>query len=242
MKKPIIVYYTPFTTVEKQPLGHMLFPKPKPLHKEMRYNKVSGQSAWLLCNGYRETYANTFVFEHPVDVDVEFMDNQVIGKNADWVSYRPPSFENSISFDLDYGIIMFCEEDLEFIALPPIFQKSNLPQFGFQSSGGFNIGRWFRSMHPTYFLWEGINKFKCDEGEPWMYFKFYTDRPVIFQPFYMTQKLFDITSTCANHSKWYPLISLQERYENFKNSRLRNTVLNEIKANLLTEDENEIKD
>lgn len=236
MKKPIIVYYTPLTTVEKQPFGHMMFPKPKPLHKEMRLNKIKGESAYLMCNGYRETFTNTFVFEHPVEINIEFNENQVTGKNVDWVSFRPPSFENSISFDLDYGIIMFCEEDLEFIALPPIFHKSNLPQFGFQSAGGFNIGRWFRPMHPTYFLWDGVNKFKCEKGEPWIYFKFYTEREIIFKPFFMNQTLFDISNTCANHSKWYPINTLTQRYENFKNSQLKGRVLKEIKTNLLEED------
>jgi hypothetical protein len=236
MKKPMIVYYTPFTTVEKQALGHMLFPKPKPLHKEMKHNKVKGQSAWLLCNAFRETFSNTFVFEHPITVEADFKNDEVIGKNVDWIVYRPSSFENSISFDLDYGVIMFCEEDLEFIGLPPIFQKSNLPNYGFLASGGFNIGKWFRSVHPAYFLWEGVKTFKCEEGEPWMYFKFETDREIIFKPFYMNQTLFDIASTCGNHSKWYPLNSLQQRYDNFKNSRLRSKVLKEIKANLLEED------
>jgi len=236
MKKPITVYYSPYTTVERQGLGHLVYPKPKPLQKEMRLNKVKGESAWLICNAFRESFSNTFVFNHPVDIDVKFDENKVRGKNADWIRHRPPSFENSICFDLDYGWLLFCEEDLEFMALPPIFQKNELPKYGMQSAGGYNIARWFRPLHPTYFLWEGVDEYKCFKDEPWMYFKFFTERPVVFQPFYLTDRLLDIASMVSSHPKNSPMLSLAERYEIFKQSRLRSVILKDIKANLLEED------
>lgn len=236
MKKPIIVYYSPYTTIERQALGHLIYPKPIPLQKELRLNKVQGESAWLVCNAFRESFANTYIFNHPVDIDVIFNEKTVEGKNADWIRYRPPSFENSISFDLDYGWLFFAEENLEFIALPPIFQKNLLPQFGMQSAGGFNISKWFRPVHPTYFLWEGVNQYKCFRDEPWMYFKFFTERPIDFQPFYLTQKLLDIASMVSSHPKNNPMQSLTERYKVFQQSRLKSIILKEIKNNLLTMD------
>jgi hypothetical protein len=236
MAKEIVVYYSPYTTVERQALGHLIYPKPIPLQKELRLHKVQGESAWMICNAFRESFSNTFIFNHPVDVDVKFDGEKVTGKNADWVRHRPPSFENSISFDLDYGWLFFCEEDLEFISLPPIFQNNELPKYGMQSAGGFNIARWFRPLHPTYFLWEGISEYKCFAGEPWMYFKAFTDRPVVFKPFFMTERLLEIAGMVSSHPKNNPMVPLSKRYESFKESRLRSVILKDIKENLLEED------
>jgi hypothetical protein len=69
-----------------------------------------------------------------------------------------------------------------------------------------------------------------------MYFKFFTERPVVFQPFYLTDRLLDIASMVSSHPKNSPMLSLAERYEIFKQSRLRSVILKDIKANLLEED------
>ena len=236
MRESIVVYYAPFTSLERQPMGHMMFPSPKPVHKEMRLNKVNGKSSYMICNAYKETFANTFVLEHPVDLDLDFDNNRARGKNSDWTRPRESSFQNSISFDLSCGIILFCEEDLEVMILPPIFQKTQLPNYGFLASGGFNIGRWFRPIHPSYFLWEGVSKFKCEAGEPWGYLKFLTKTEIIFKPFYMTQTLEDISTSCSHHPQWYPFQNLEQRYKSLKASHLKGKIIKEIKQNLLDEE------
>jgi hypothetical protein len=100
--------------------------------------------------------------------------------------------------------------------------------------GGFDIGQWFRPVTANHILWEGENRFKAKEGEPMFYVRFKTDKQIVLKPFYVTEKLYKCASSNVGFARYYKEgLSLAQRYERFKITKMRDMVLKEIKANLI---------
>jgi hypothetical protein len=211
----------------------MLDLEPKLLLADLLKNRASNPRGYGTCSALRENFFNTYYVNSPLDFDVKWDGHTIESNYAGWINQREPSFENRISFDLDFGWLFFSEEPLMVEQRHPYFHNGVLNDYGVMVAGAFDIGRWFRPIQPSFILWDNVNEFHAKANEPIIYLDFKTDKRIIFKQFYQTQRHMDIAEACANQSFIKKGLSLNQRYDLFSKARLRSVVLKDIKANLM---------
>jgi len=203
----------------------------------------------LSCPAHQDSKSNMLFFKFPIDADFEFdEEKKLIGSpknahflrigNPDYNAENVPSLTNNqqsqrMSVSFEFQTIFFCEDSLEMEILPPYLHNTVASQYGAQVTGKFDIGQWFRALNVEYLLWNNIKTFKCKDGDPSMYVKFYTDKKIILKEFRPNNFLHSSAIACeslTSHFKNYQ--TLQWRYNRF-NPSLKCAVLQEIKKNLL---------
>jgi len=82
-------------------------------------------------------------------------------------------------------------------------------------------------------MWNNKGNFVLEEDEPIFYAKFITDKKIKLNRFTLTEKLFNYADHCSNSPVTMKSnIPLSERYRRFKESKMNNLILKEIKENL----------
>jgi hypothetical protein len=111
-------------------------------------------------------------------------------------------------------------------------------RYGSIVPGQLDIGKWFRNITLEYNLWEGVDNFFIDKGEHLAYIEFDTNKKVELVRFKLNTELKTYLESTSSSSNWEPMVSIQERYERFKRTRMKDLVMKEIKANLLDNSSN----
>ena len=233
--KTVTVYWANFSVPEAQESMILLNLPPEKLMKDFFKNKAGDDSrTYVRCPATQSFMKNTYFARFPVDLDVTFENGVAHGERSGLFMKRKQDFQDKISTDIDYQWIFFAEESLEVEVLPPFGHKTEASQYGMIAMGGFDIGQWFRPVTANHILWEGETRFKAKEGEPMFYLRFKTNKQVILKPFYVTEKIYKLASSNVGFARYYKEgLSLAQRYERFKITKMRDMVLKEIKANLI---------
>jgi hypothetical protein len=135
--------------------------------------------------------------------------------------------------------VFFTEDDsLNMKLTSPYFSNSNHMRYGSIVPGQLDIGKWFRNITLEYNLWEGVDNFFIDKGEHLAYIEFDTNKKVELVRFKLNTELKTYLESTSSSSNWEPMVSIQERYERFKRTRMKDLVMKEIKANLLDNSSN----
>lgn len=206
----------------------------QPLGKFLRDTSTPGNLQ--ICNAFKEDWSNTYIDHCPIDISTSFLEDGKIefDNTKIMVSERiPGAFKNRISFDLSYCYLFFTEEDLVLSVLPPIFHKNTISESAVLTSGSYNIGKWFRPIHPSFHLWENIKNIDIRENDPIMYFQFRTNEKIEFIEFEVTDKIWQYSRACSVHARLKPFRSLADRYLDFSSSGFKKQILKEIKNNLI---------
>ena len=115
----------------------------------------------------------------------------------------------------------------------PNYEDNNITKSCHLTPGQFDIGKWFRNTEFPFFLKEGIEKFKIEQGEVYSYFRFHTDEKINFIQFKMTDELIDIMmdgrAISTNTTKFIP--GMLHRYKAFNT---KGYILKRIQENLLS--------
>lgn len=239
MSEEIVVYWAPSSYPNLQGRMALLNMKPIPLINylvKQKNKKATADESYQSCTAFREEFNNSYFLTYPVSTSIEFDENGSVKKDnpdSGWYIDRASSFENSYAVDLDLGIVFFSEESLKMRITPPFMHKTQMSDYGFMMSGGFDISSWFRSYQFTHQLWPGVNNLKTIEGEAAAYVFFDTNKKVILKQFLLTDKLFNYIQACVDYKKIKKFIPFSELYYKFKEGNLNKLVLNEIKKNLV---------
>jgi hypothetical protein len=104
--------------------------------------------------------------------------------------------------------------------------------------GIYDIGKWFRSIEAEIITFKEKGKITFTKNEPLFYVKFSTEDSINLMRFSSTPTLLSLSNnlTISPFSD-KPQGSLESRYEAFERSNYREAILEEIKANLVSEDE-----
>jgi hypothetical protein len=234
MNKPLTVYWSSVLDLNN-------------VYKSL--NKIKSQTRvqpanLLQCPAVQSGMDNLFMLSLTKDESYEWNVRADVTKGLngtlDIPRTRYPHFEESDIFYLPYDSTFFCEESLQMQATAPWFHKSTFQENGTTVGGIYNIGKWFRPIIMDVCVWgnEGTIHFKA--GEPLYYIKFLTDRPVQMVRYNTTSELDLFATTLINDPKRQEnkrFGTLEKRYEIFEKSEMRQAIIDEIKANLVSEDE-----
>jgi hypothetical protein len=250
MSNTIKVYWAPadfnLNTVPKD--NNMLYYDPLNLLNILKNNKSnllkndSVRNTFFSCPVFSKLSKNIFVLENPLKTDIE-INNSTIKYNGETgipsVVTHPPSLNNQILFVYNMKWVFFTDdESLNMKLTSPYFSNSNHMRYGSIVPGQLDIGKWFRNVTLEYNLWEGVNKFSIDKGEHLAYIEFETDKKVELIRFKLNTELKTYLESTSSSSNWEPKVSIQERYERFKRTRMKDLVMKEIKTNVLDSSKN----
>lgn len=241
----INIYWSPFVVASGINSGgdwSMLYPEPTNLYSDISKLKIindDSTKSFFVCPAVKDNFKSTYVFKNIIHSEYSYDDTGSLviePKSKNFLGYdipREPAISNGplVRFDLRY--IFFAEEDLDVIFSSPTFHKPKYTNYGTIFPGQFNIGSWFRPYHFEVQMWNNKGSFIVEEDEPIFYAKFITDKKIKLNRFTLTEKLFNYSDHCSNSSLTMKSnIPLSERYKRFKESKMNNSILKEIKENL----------
>jgi len=242
----INVYWAPcFVSSGANPIGdsNLLYPEPTNLYSDILKLKAINYDvsrSFFSCPAIKDNFKSTYVFKSAIssEYSYDYKDGNLSiepkSKNVlEYTTERRPTLSVGplISFKLSY--IFFAEEDLDVMFSSPNFHKPKYTNYGTVIPGQFNIGSWFRSYNFEVQMWNNKGSFILEEDEPIFYAKFITNKKIKLNRFVFNEKLFSYAQQCAFSPGVIKLnIPLSERYKRFKESKMNNLVLKEIKENL----------
>jgi len=206
-------------------------------YKDKKYDENYPDINMHFCPAFNEHLTNLFavksIYEYEFGIDSNgnvgssyydqaFFDRHV---NIKSVEKKLFSFNQSFMFFTD-------EESLPVtMSLPPYYEDNNITKRCIVMPGLLDIGKWYRNTDLSFYLKDGYDSFKIEEGEVYSYFHFHTDKKINFIPYRMTRKLTDLLFDCIlSKEHKQKKLNITKYYSMFRTKKL---ILKEIKENLL---------
>jgi len=237
----LTIYWAPYwPAASKYDLNH-IYPSPKSLYHYWfeQYTPQRRPDVYFNCPATSRKMKRTFVFNNIVDTKTKFTDDGTIQyERPDKLQMineliHPPTINNYRLVNIQYSLLVFCEESVIGSMESPFFHKTEMSKYGAIVPGEFDMGKWYRPLNAEIQLWEGCNELHLAANEPIFYLEFLTDRPIILQRYQVTKRLSTIASSLVHVNPLQKFASLSEKYEVFRQSRLSSQILREIRENLV---------
>jgi hypothetical protein len=245
MSKETTVYWAPQVTWEVGGLGEwsMLYPEPTNLFNDLAKLRQpnAGTKTFLSCPSSSKEFRNSFVFKNELDSHYayDFTDDKqdlfpVSQTYLNAEVRRNPTISTGPLININLYYIFFAEESLTASFTPPMMHEPNYTKYGTVIPGKFDIGQWFRPYPLEMQMWHDKGELILKEDEPLFYVNFETDQKINLKRFKYNATLHSYADHCSNTAKvWGMGVPLEKRYQRFKQSKMREMVLKEIKQNLL---------
>jgi len=222
----------------------LLYDNPKTLFDELdnqKSNNIDKKSNIFLCPAVRNHTKNTLVIRNPSKQHIKIKKIEgkpmVIPDNYNMLPskvVRLENLENQILVQLFNSYIFFSEdENLNMTLTSTYFSKTPHIKYGAIVPGKFNIGKWFRNINLEFNLWKNISELIIEKGEPIAYINFDTEKEIELVRFDLNSKLIQFSKASAASPRWLPFATLKDRYKLFKQNRVRDLVLKEIKNQVI---------
>jgi hypothetical protein len=119
--------------------------------------------------------------------------------------------------------------------MPPMFHEPRYTTYGTIVPGEFDIGCWFRPFNVEIQLWKPAGELVIEEGEPLFYMQLQTEKKVVLKRFKTDNELIAYAlSGAESPNKYGKRLPLVDRYKRFKETSMRELVLQGIEKNLIT--------
>jgi hypothetical protein len=218
----------------------ILYSDPISLYDELRPKMTSLEPRQNLfqCPAFKEATSQTFVFKNPMDADF-YVDenNQIKSKNKNCIFaelIHQPSIKDSILFLYGLKWIFMAEDDnIEITISSPYFDTPNHLVYGNIVPGKLSISNWFRAVNSEFNLKPGVRDLKIAKDEPILYVTFNTNKKINLIRFDMNMSLKASSAACGGAGQWESWVPLAARYKRFKESRMKDSILREIKKNIV---------
>mgnify|MGYP006081069827 FL=1 len=200
---------------------------------------VNKYDSMFYCPAFKHLAKNTLEFKNPLTSTFEFDNNgQMIppttrqGVFANVV--REPNLHDQILLEYGLRYVFFTDADsLDCTLTAPWFNNSPWQKTATMVPARYDIGKWFRAVNVEFMLDPGLKKFTIKEDEPLCYFGFGTEKPIEFIRFKMNDELKRYSVACSTSTSWDSWVPLANRYARFKETRMKQLVLKQIKENLV---------
>lgn len=240
-QSPLTIYWAPYWPASlKYDLNH-IYPSPKSLYDSWfdKYTPQRRPDVYFNCPAVSRKMKRTFVFNNIVDTKTKFREDGTIEyERPDRFQMlneliHQPTIDNHRLINIQYSLLVFCEESVVGSMESPFFHKTEMSKYGAIVPGEFDIGKWYRPLNAEIQLWEDCDELHVAADEPIFYLEFLTDRPIILQRYQVTKRLSTIASSLIHVNPLKRFASLAEKYDIFKQSQLRSQILKEIRNNLV---------
>lgn len=246
-KKEITVYWSPLPFYKEIPQWNMLYREPESVLSNLRLvrNKPNPTSFWA-CPVFVDTMRNVYQIKSNFDLEYTLPIDDIIKRqnqeaqfnlnigSVSFTSHRKPSIENHINLSLNICWLMFADSPVEVKLTAPYF-PAIIPGDGVMlTPGQFDIGSWYGPLNLDYHIPITTTELKFKKDKPLVYLEFLTDKKIVFKRYNSNQYLKELSYECSFfHQRIGRNIPLLEKYKAFKNSRMREIILTEIKNNLI---------
>jgi hypothetical protein len=241
------IYWAPQTSweINGEEDWNMLYPEPTNLFSELQKIKTkdAGSANYFSCPATSQKFKNTFIFRNSVASAYEFdftegYENKIIFPVTDnYIGYdikRPPTINIGPLIHLNMTYAFFSEEPVLGVFTPPLMHEPKYTKYGTVVPGEFDVGQWFRPYNLEIQMWNMEGQFVLEEDEPIFYVQFKTDKKINLQRFKWNGALNSYLKACGGDTQRFGSgIPLSKRYKRFNDSKMRELVLKEIKANIL---------
>jgi len=243
----VIVYWAPWWDPREDFNLDFLFHNPIPCYQDLlqHFHPPIVTKNYMQCPAVKNELEQIYLFLNPTLSEMKVSVNeegQVGILYGDTESHtvvpgllrHAPTLTNHSLIEYQLSYIFFAEEPLEVTMTSPYFHKTNYTNYASIVPGTYDCGQWLRPLNLEMQLWSGNDYLKIEKDEPLVYFKFNTNKKIIFKRFKPTVRLHDISASMVRFKaepRWY---NLKSRYENFHRSSIRGIILQEIQDNLLT--------
>jgi hypothetical protein len=247
----ITVYWAPAGSqeIEYHQELNMLYPNPENLFSYLvsKRSTFDQSISMLTCPAFKEKMKKTFVFKSAIESHYSYETNDLgevsfkILKNFSLPISRDrlPGLEFGPTLTIRTPYIFFSDSDLEVNFSQPTFHPVGYTQYGSIIPGRFNIGSWFRPFSFEIQMWSNSGELIVKEDEPIFYTEFLTDKKIKLVRFKYNKKLATYAQHCVDAPAIFgPNLPLVKRYRKFKESRMNDMILKEIKENIV-KDHNE---
>lgn len=247
----VTVYWAPAVVTNTDPskrpewdamYGQILYPNLRTLQSDLmsEKNPHRGPTTYLSCPAATTTFRKTAVVYNGMSCSYKFdisdqqnpMVEPMTEKYMNMTIRRPPALMGKPTMEFQLRWVFFAEESLRMIVSPPSFHKPKYMKYGTCIPGEYDIGRWFRPVVFEVQAWEETGELHFEAGEPLMYAMFDTDKKVKLQRFIFSDILaahsIDALTFTTGEGR-----TLEERYEIFETTGLKEMITKEIKANLV---------
>ena len=242
----MIVYYTPISTFNQfefndhsLPLVKFLEPvETSTLIMNIPLEGLNKASNFKYCPALKNQIRNSYTLRFPFDYHLEIKDNNIFSNMYDQQFFDQVVNIRSLEHKL-LGLRIFylfiSEDSLEMEVTGSYLGDNDFVNKTIVIPGQFNIGKWTRNLELSFLLKNNINEIKINKGDPYLNVKFLTDEHVNLKKFYPTDQLLKIIKQNLNVPKYkIKLVEpLQYYYDLYKQSKMHNAVIREIKNNLL---------
>ena len=212
----------------------LIFSPPKPLYQYLKQtpNKFF-TSGYFQCPAAGKHLKNVYIIESPVDFTLKINNNN---------KEEPIVFHCSINmlkvkdlsnffFSLSNFYTFFTEEkNLEIEQINPRFHNTEFSKNTTIAEASFNIGKWFRGIHPNFISYK--SEIKVKKGEPLYYIKFNTSKKIKFKNFSLNDNLIQFENNLVSYKHIISKTPLSKLYSLFMAKKYNKRILKEIKKNL----------
>lgn len=242
-KKEINVYWSPGynKTAANNVDFSMLYPDPETLHQQLlnKKNPEIKRGSFFSCPATQSFFKQIYVFKNAINYKYEYdmandIFNPISPQSIEAKPTREPSIKDGPIAQSALTYLFFADAPLTATFMSPFFSKANYMKYGSLIPGEFDIGQWFRPFSIETQLWSNKGFLEFQEDEPLFYVRFNTNKKINFYRFEMNDKLHSYVDHCVYYYKLFgPLRPLSERYAKFKQARLADSILTEIKKNII---------
>ena len=249
MRDELVVYWSPAPFNPEKDSWSLLYPEPKNIYTEAIRSKTKTQEEGLkICPSFKGNATRLFSFNSSIHENIDFsdMDLEDIDKNTPDNTYltvpsrvglrkdRNSSIEGHVNLTYNLSWSLFAEEPVVARMTSPYFPNTSPTKNSLLAFGEFDIGQWFRPFNLDYHIPYGSSSFEISPGDPLFFLELFTDKKIVFKRFVQTERMFAISREMAEARSRYARFSkLTERYHMFRQAKMREIVLAEIKKNLV---------
>jgi len=202
----------------------------------------SNPANFLSCPAVRSSWQNVWMFGANNNLVVEYDIASAKELNSRPVEIsREPHLESTNIFNLLKASYFFSKQPLRMKITAPYFHDVEYQKYGTFVGGVFDIGRWYRPIQTEIITWKESGIIKFREGDPMFYAEFLTEEKVTLVRYHHTELLGYLSQALINSPFQTPKNfqgNLDSRYEAFDRSDYRAAILEEIQANLISNDSN----
>jgi hypothetical protein len=157
------------------------------------------------------------------------------GNNVTLRQSRKSAIDGYIDLIYDINYVMFADKPLTIRWSTPNYPPSAPSPGAMLISGEFDIGRWYRPAVLNWFVPVDNTEFEVKEGDDLFYFQALTDSKIVFQKFMMTDQIRELAQSFLRSIKRDGTgLTLEERYQIAEGRQSQESILAEIKKNLIT--------